>query len=330
MKPVHWAIVGTGDIASEFARGLKQLPGQAVRYAVVSRTHERAQRFAEKYGFATATDDFDAVLADPKVRAVYIATPHPAHFATARDALQAGKAVLCEKPVTLNARQFDELQRLAVAQGAFFMEAMKTPFQPAIQRAMELVDRGDLGPIRHLEASFCFHAPRKEGSRFYEPSLGGGGLLDVGVYPLSLAYLLLGAPESTDSALQMGPTGVDEQAALLCRYASGASAFLRCGIYGSQEESIRIFCEDGQIELLHLRRWDPQGIRWRAYHGEWQEEAYPTDGSPLSFEAEEVYHCLAEGLKESAVVPHRQTHAVLAQIDALRSKVGLVYPGDAE
>ncbi|KAF0094926.1 MAG: oxidoreductase [Puniceicoccaceae bacterium 5H] len=328
MKSVHWAIVGTGEIAGEFVQALQSMPDEATRYVIVSRNRERAEAFAREHGFARGESDLGRVLEDDALDAVYVATPHPAHFGIAKQCLEAGKAVLCEKPVTLNAKQARELVDTAREHRTLFMEAMKTPFQPAIRRMLEIVQSGIIGPVRHLEANFCFHGGNDPSSRWLNPELGGGALLDVGIYPLSLAYVLLGKPLHLHHHAHLGSTGVDERNALLLTYGNGASASLTSGVRGGDDMSIRVACADGQIELLDLVRWDPQKLRWRRYHEDWQEESHPTAAHPLTYEAREVHRCLAEGKAESETVPLVQTLTVMEQMDAIRQAWGLVYPNE--
>ena len=208
-----WGVWGTGAIAAGFAADLAHVPG-AVRAAVCSRASRTARAFADTHGFAAAHADADAFLADPAVHAVYIASPHPLHCAQALKAISAGKPVLIEKPVAMNAAEAERIAEAAQEQGVFAMEALWTRFLPALRRARVLIGEGAIGPVRRAEATLVFHRPFEPGHRLFDPAKGGGALRDLGVYPLSVAGFLLGAPVLEEARWIAAPTGVDIEAEL--------------------------------------------------------------------------------------------------------------------
>ncbi len=220
---IRWAILGTGKIASEFAEGLSQLK-DATLLAVGSRQLETAQRFARQYGVPHAYGSYTELVADSEIDVVYIATPHVTHKTYCLLCLAAGKAVLCEKPFTLNRAEAQEVIALARAKGLFCMEAMWTRFIPLMRRVQQLIAADTIGEVRMLQASLGFQVPFDPAHRAYNLDLGGGALLDLGVYGLSLASQLLGVPEVITSHATIGTTGVDEQAAVTLGYRQGQIA----------------------------------------------------------------------------------------------------------
>ncbi|NDY91868.1 Gfo/Idh/MocA family protein [Ideonella livida] len=231
VRPIRWAIVGSGGIARRTVGDLRLCP-EARLVAICSRSRERADAFAAEHGLPLAFDDYTALCASPEVDAVYIGTPHATHFALARQALVAGKHVLCEKPLTMTADEARTLGRLAAEHGVLVMEAMWMKFSPAMQRAVELVREGVIGQPRFLQAGLGYPVPANGPARFWDPALGGGALYDMGVYLLTLAQMFLGEPEEVRVTGQMRPDGVDLAEAITLRYAGGAMAQLATSIIG--------------------------------------------------------------------------------------------------
>ena len=248
---MRWTVLATGGIAQAFARCIKHLPDANIG-AVVSRSEGAARAFADANGvpFATTT------LADALERtdALYVASPHPFHAAAVREALEQKVPVLCEKPLTMTAEEARQLFALAEANDTFLMEAVWMRFVPAVRRAKALVDGGRIGPVRRLCAEFAIHAPFDDAlfgasHRLYAPPLGGGALHDLGVYPIHLALLLLGAPTEVISTWRAAPTGVDAEADLSFRYDDGRVAYLTCGFGGEGANIAVIEGERGSIVL---------------------------------------------------------------------------------
>ncbi len=324
--PVRWGILATGRIATNFTEDLQLIPdGDQIAVAVGSRSAGPAEEFAAAHGIARAHSSWQALADDPDVDVVYVATPHNAHFAATKLMLEAGKPVLCEKPFTVTAAATRELIELARSRGVFLAEAMWMRANPAIRRAAELVASGAIGELKSVHAEFCIRAPQDNAHRLRNPDLAGGALLDLGVYPVTLAQLLLGAPTSVQATAKLTELGVDETTGVLLGYASGAHAALSCSIAGSGPVNSLIIGETGHIELPPQFH-HPQTLTLRPYDGDTVVEEYAFDGNGLRFQAIEVARCLRAGLTESPLLPLDGTQAVMDVMDAVLKMVGVTYP----
>jgi predicted dehydrogenase len=326
MDKIRWGILGTGRIAGIFAAGLADL-GDAELVAVGSRTAAAADTFGDRYGVPRRHASYAALASDPQVDAIYVATPHTFHKENSLLCLQAGKAVLCEKPFTINAREAAELIAYARERRLFLMEAMWTRFLPLMVRLRELIAGGAIGEVRMVQADFDFRTEVNPRSRLFDPALGGGALLDVGVYPMSLASMLLGTPSEIASLAHLGATGVDEQSAAVLRYAGGRLAVLTSAIrIGGPHEAL-IRGTDGYIRIDS--EW------WRAARMTLVRSGRPDElieapmvGNGYSYEATEVMRCLRDGRIESDVMPLDESLAIMRTLDAIRAQWGLRYPGE--
>ncbi|WP_079125431.1 Gfo/Idh/MocA family protein, partial [Streptomyces lushanensis] len=327
---VRWGVLATGGIAARFTAEVRELPDAEV-VAVASRGEARAKEFAARFGVPRAYGEWAALVADPDVDVVYVATPHSAHRAAAGLALAAGKPVLCEKPFTLNVREAGELVSLARERGLFLMEAMWTYCNPVIRRLVELVRDGAIGEIQTVQADFGFPGPADPGHRLRDPALGGGALLDLGVYPISFAQLLLGEPDRVQADALLSPEGVDLNTGMLLGWESGATALLSCSLTGGTPVTATVTGTRGRIEL-------PSGFfsaerfvlhRNDAGPGTGPEE-FTADGGlyGLQYEAAEVMRCLRAGETESPLVPLDGTLAVMRTLDAVRDRIGVRFPAD--
>src|SRR5215475_247224 len=249
-EKIRWGILATGGIAAYFTEDLLQLSDAEV-LAVGSRAPETAEAFASRYGIPRAYGSYEELAADPEVDIVYVATPHSGHLAASRLCLEAGRAVLCEKPVTLNAADARSLIDLARERGRFFMEAMWMRCNPAILRMLEVIDAGAIGSVLSLQADFGLAGPVEPLHRLRNPDLGGGALLDLGVYPISFAHMVLGAPSAITAWSRLSPEGVDENSGVLLGYDSGALATLSCGMLAESACLASVSGTDGWIELPH-------------------------------------------------------------------------------
>ena len=322
-KTINWGILGPGSIAHQFATGLQSVP-DAKLYAVGSRTQEKAEAFADKFNAPKRCGSYEALAADPDVHVIYIATPHPAHKEAALLCLNHGKAVLCEKPFTVNAKEAAEVIDLARAKDLFVMEAMWSRFFPAMARVRELLAEGVIGEARMLQADFGFRAGVDPNSRLFNPALAGGGLLDVGVYTLSLASMLFGTPTEVSGLAQIGETGVDEQAALTLKYAGGQIASLTTGIRINTPHEAVILGTDGSLKI-HAPWWKANTLMVSA-NGKSEEISVPFEGQGMNYEAKEVGDCLRAGKTESALMPLDETLSIMKTADTLRAQWGLKYP----
>ncbi|MFV2109100.1 Gfo/Idh/MocA family protein [Micromonospora sp. LOL_015] len=320
----RWGILATGGIAARFVEDLQLLPDAEV-LAVGSRSVASAQAFADRYGIPRAYGSWDELAADGDVDVVYVATPHSAHHAATMTCLAADRAVLCEKPFTLDLASSTELVETARARDVFLMEAMWMRCNPTVRRVCELVDDGAIGEVVSVHADFGLAGPFGPQSRMRDRALGGGALLDLGIYPVSLAHLVLGRPDSVRSWAKLTPEGVDQNTGVLLGYESGAVAALTCGIVGATPVVATITGSTGRIALpdpficpseFTLRRGTgaPEVVR-----------VVEPAGNGYQYEAAEVHRCLAAGLRESPLVPHAVTLEVMELLDTIRGQIGVSY-----
>ncbi|MGC9358300.1 MAG: Gfo/Idh/MocA family protein, partial [Anaerolineae bacterium] len=291
-KTIRWGILSTGSIAHKFAEGLSQLP-DAELIAVGSRRQETAEAFGEEHGVPHRHASYEALANNPEVDVIYIGTPHPFHKENSLLALRAGKAVLCEKPLTINAAEAEEIITVARDRGLFLMEAMWTRFIPAVVRVRQLLAEGVIGNIRLFQADFGFRADFDPKSRLFAPKLGGGALLDIGIYPISFASMILGTPTQVTSLAHLGQTGVDEEAAILLSYPNGALAALLAAIRTATPTEATIMGTKGRIKV-HSPFLHPHHL---TLYSEGKEEIIdiPYEGNGYNYEAAEVGRCLRTG-----------------------------------
>lgn len=321
---IRWGILGTGTIARTFATGLTAL-SDARLVAVGSRSQEAADHFAGQFGAERRHASYEALAQDPGVDAIYIATPHSMHRECAELCLRAGKAVLCEKPFAINQREAVAMVMTARECGVFLMEAMWTRFLPLIDRVRVLIADGAIGELRMLWSDFGFRTNVNPNSRLFDPWLGGGALLDVGIYPVSMAYLLFGQPERIASMADLGETGVDEQAAIIFGHPGGRMALLSTAIRTSTPMETTIIGTEGTIRL-HSPSWRPTKLTLTRSDGSSELLEAPYEGNGYHYEAAEVGRCLRAGLKESPTMPLDETLAIMRTMDAIRAQWGLKYP----
>ena len=327
MDTVRWGILGTGRIAGAFATGLGSLP-DAELAAVGSRSPEAAAAFAARFDAGRTHSTYEDLATDPDVDVVYVATPHALHHANARLCLEHGKAVVCEKPFTLNGAQARDLVALARARRLFLMEAMWTRFLPALVELRRRVDEGAIGEPRFLVADFGFNKPFDPAHRLFDLAMGGGALLDVGVYLASLAAMQFGPPARIASQARIGQSGVDEDAALLFGYAGGRFAQLTASIVTTTPQEATFLGSAGSIRL-HAPWWRADRLTV-AVEGRGAETVdAPYLGNGYTHEAMEAMRCLRDGALESPVMPLEETVAVIETLDRVRAEWGLRYPGEA-
>jgi predicted dehydrogenase len=323
---VKWGILGTGKIAKRFMQAAFYVPDAQV-VAVGSREQHTADQFGAQYGVSKRYGSYDALLHDPEVEIVYVATPHTLHAENTLAALQAGKHVLCEKPFTINAQQAEQVIQAARASGKFVMEGMWTRCFPVVREIVRRIQTGELGEIRYLQADFGFRPEFNPVSRLFAPELGGGALLDVGVYPIALAFLVLGAPKQIVSHATLGATGVDELCSMLFRYDNGAQAVLSASLQVEMPKQANI-C--GTLARVHLPApwWKPSEAYLVRNDGTTEHLLYPYEGDGLQFEIRHVHDCLRQGLTESPWMPLDETLAIMHTLDALRAQWGVRYPSE--
>ena len=326
MKKVRWGILGTGAIARQFVQGLRSLP-EAEVFAVGSRSEASAAKFADKRNIPRRHASYDDLASDPDVDVVYIATPHPFHAENATLCLQAGKAVLCEKPFCVNAAEAERVVELAREKRLFIMEGMWTRFFPLMEEVRRLVSEGAIGEVRMLNVDFGFRADLDPASRLFDQRLGGGALLDVGVYCVSFSSMVLGRPSGFVSLPHLGETGVDEQASVVLAHEGGRLANLSIGIRTTTPQEATIMGTEGYVRI-HAPWWRPKAMTISRPSKEDETVEAPVSGNGFNYEAAEVMRCLAAGKTESDVMPLDETLSVLRTMDGIRAAWGLRYPGE--
>lgn len=321
---IGWGILGAGRIANLFAQGLGSVP-DARLVAVGSRTPERLEDFGRTFPGTRLHGDYPALVEDPAVDVVYVATTNQLHRELSLLALRAHKPVLCEKPFTIDASEAREVIALARREGVFCMEAMWTRFLPLMRALPGLLASAGLGELRMLRADFGERNAYAADHRLFDPALGGGALLDLGIYPLSLAFYLLGKPRAVASAASLAPTGVDAQSAAVLEYGNGRLALLACSIVAKLPTDALIVAEAGQVHVhAPLYRPSEYSITYFDRDGAGPRPD-PTrvsmafEGNGYNYEAAEVMRCLRAGERESAVMPLDETLAIMETMDAIRA-----------
>jgi len=300
-KVYKWGIIGPGRIAQKFAAALQLVPGSML-HAVASRDEDRAKQFAQKYNAAHAYGNYEAIANNSEIDAVYIATPHTYHHAHAVLCLRNKKAVLCEKPMSVNFSSTAEIVLAARENDSFLMEAMWSRFLPIIEKTMELVNAGEVGEIKYVSADFGFVAPFDKNSRLYNMSLGGGSLLDVGIYPLFLVLLLLGKPDEIKAFSQLAVTGADETTNAMLFYKNGIMANILSSITAQTPITAAITGTKGTI-FLDRPWYKGSQISIRKNDLVTDTFSLPYGDNGFEFQIQEVQDCLEQGLKESPKMP---------------------------
>ncbi len=333
-RPVRWGILSTGKIATAFVKNLALLEECEVA-AVGARRQETADAFAGEHAIATAYGDYRALVEDPAVDVVYVATPHALHKEHVLLAFEAGKPVLCEKAFTLNAPDAEELVAQGRERNLFLMEAMWMRCNPVVRRMQQLVASEAVGQVRQVRADLGFVVDKPSTDRLLDPRLGGGALLDMGIYPLTLASLFLGEPSSVAAAAVLSEAGVDLNLSLSLGYDSGAVAALTSTMTAWSPRTASIATDRGRIDVpapFH----HPTTVTWTPSDADPDlglpddpvEISEPLIGTGLAHEALEVVRCLRNGETESPLVPLEDTLALMRQMDRIRDQIGVRYASD--
>ncbi|OPZ15816.1 MAG: 1,5-anhydro-D-fructose reductase [candidate division BRC1 bacterium ADurb.BinA364] len=321
---IRWGILGPGKITIRFMQGMKAVP-EAKVHAVASRDLGRAQAFASEYGAARAYEGYENLAADPDVDIVYVATPHPFHAEHAMMAMRAGKAVLCEKPLTVNAAQAKAMIDCARESGVFLMEAMWTRWIPAIERVRQWLAQGAIGETLMLQANFAFRAGWNPEGRLLNLAMAGGGLLDVGIYCVSFASMVFGRqPEKIASLAKIGLSGVDEQAGMTFLYPDGQIALLSTGVRLRTPNHAFILGSEGEIEIPAGFYNTEKAILRAGKNVETVQMPHRANG--FEYEIMEAHRCLRQGRKETEALPLDESLAIMQTMDAIRAQWGLKYP----
>ncbi|MGZ5201286.1 MAG: Gfo/Idh/MocA family protein [Telluria sp.] len=323
---VRWGILSTGKIARAFATALKDTPG-AVLHAVASRDEATAQAFATQFGVTRAYGTYEALAADPDVDIVYIGTPHPMHARNALMALRAGKAVVCEKAFTLNRREADEVVALAHEKKLFLMEALWSRFLPALAEVRRIIASGEIGAARHITADFGFPAAVGPEHRVFNPALGGGAMLDLGIYPLSIATAILGPVESVRAQAELGPTGVDVQTGFTLKHRGGGMSTCSCSLLARTPCELTVSGTRGHIRM-NTRFHHATAVTVVLDDGTTRTIDTPYIGNGYAHEIMEAQRCFREGLIESPGMTHAETLDHMGVMDEVRRQVGVSYAAD--
>ncbi len=325
MKTIRWGIAGLGKIAGRFASDLALVEGATLQ-AVASRSLERAREFAQAHGAGRAYGSFAELAQDPEVDIVYVAAPHTDHHPLTLLCLRAGKPVLCEKPFAMHLGQVQEMVQLAQAKGLFLMEALWTKFNPHFVALRELLAMGTIGQVVSVHANFAFVAPDLPEKRLLNKQLGGGALLDIGIYPIFLATSLLGRPEVIQAQAVFGPTGVDEQCNMLLDFGQGQTAVLSCGLSYTSTLEAYVHGTQGYIRLHS--QWHGLSPALSVYDNQRQlveEIAIASQGNGLNYEARAATEALRAGHIESPVMSHTDSLLLMETLDRVRAAAGIHY-----
>lgn len=322
-KNYRWGILGAGRIAEKFCTALCFVEGSEV-YAVASRDIERATDYASRFNATKAYDSYIDLVKDENVDVIYIATPHIFHYEHSMLCLENNKPVLCEKPMSLSYRHTSEMISAAAKQNVFFMEGLWTTCMPFLNKIRELISEDVIGKPRYVAADFAFTAPKDMEGRLYNKALGGGSILDIGIYPLSLATLILGEPTDIKTISKLTETGVDEYANIVMKYAGGETAHAFSSIGVNTAIEAQIIGTKGRIKI------DSPWFKATAFSvllndGTQQHFNFPHACNGFEYEVYEVMYCLDNALLESDKVPHQLTLSISKILDEVLTQAGVVY-----
>jgi len=340
MPKIRWGILSTGFIANLFAEGLTALDDAALT-AVGSREQASADAFGEKWKVPHRHGSYEALANDPDVEVIYVGTPHPFHYENTLMCLNAGKHVLVEKPFAMNARQAREMIDLARKKGLFLMEAMWTRYLPAMVQLRKWIADGEIGDVELVRAHFSFMADFNPQSRLFAPELGGGALLDAGIYPISFAHMVLGTPKTVNSTASLGKTGTDDRSSYMFGYDGGKTALLSSGVRLAVPVEAHVFGTKGYIKVHEpwlnprvvtlAKASAPGSDSMLIYDGilfDQQTVRPPSLGNGYNYEAAEVGQCIRAGKRESQIMSLAETLAIMETLDKIRAQWNLTYPNE--
>ena len=325
-KTYKWGIIGLGKIAHKFANDLLQI-SHAEFHAVASRSLEKAKEFAGEYKVANFYGSYEEMILQAELDAVYIATPHVFHCENTLLCLQNKVAVLCEKPFAMNRKEVKQMVDAAKSNDTFLMEAFWTRFLPSTIKVLEIIKEGQIGEVLSIKADFGFKASTDPNGRMYNANLGGGSLLDIGLYPVFLALLILGKPDDVKAFAKIGDTKIDEECNMLFQYNEGQSAILNSSILYETTTEAHIYGTKGMIHIP--RRWHESDKFTLYIEGQSSQEiSFDYNCKGYQYEAEEVIRCLDAGKKESDILPLSFSMDLMNLLDRVRKEINLVYPQD--
>lgn len=324
--PINWGIIAPGKIANKFAADLK-LSQKGKLHAVASRNLSKANEFAEQHHAAVAYGSYSQLYQDPHVDVVYIASPHALHYEQCIEALENNKHVLCEKPLAMNQAEFKSIMDLAKANNCFLMEAIWTRFTPSFIQCKQWIEQGKIGQITSIQADFGYNACSMNAERISSKSLGGGSLLDIGIYPAFLALELLGVPEIISAQALLSPEGIDESCCFNFLYPDRkAFASLFSTTLSETHVEASICGSKGRIRMNS--RWhNPTSLEFRTTDKQ-ESLVFEKRGLGYIYEIEEVHACVEQGKLESDMLPLSTSYNLIGLLDKIRKQVGLAYPSD--
>jgi predicted dehydrogenase len=323
-KIVKWGILSTGRIAKKFAEALSSVNNSEL-YAVASRNLESAQQFAEEYNVPRTYGSYVELMQDPMVDVIYIATPHNLHFQNTMDSLKHGKHVLCEKPFAINYGEVSKMIDKAKEKNLFLMEALWSRFLPNIIKTKELIDSGVIGKVKLVNAAFCILSQNGNEHRHFNKTLGGGTLLDIGIYNVFLSLFLLGKPKSINSVAGIGQTGVDTNLNITFKYDDDLISVMYSSFLAASPIFAEIHGEKGKIILEHVY-FCPGKVKVVLNNGEETIHDFNFIGNGYNYEAQEVVNCILNGETESKVMSFDNSIELIKIMDEIRNQIGLVYP----
>lgn len=322
MKTYRWGILGLGKIAHQFAKDLQTVE-HAKLYAVGSRTQSKAYEFAKEYQATKAYGSYNELIQDENIDVIYVATPHVFHKANTIAVLESGKAVLCEKAFGMNLPEVQEMIDSAKKNKVFLMEALWTNFMPTIKMLESFQEEGTYGEIKNIKAEFCFKAPYDPKERLFNPDLGGGALLDIGIYPVYLALKLLGLPKNISAESQISTTGVDVETKIDFEYDTGAKANLFCSFDKTTSSNAYIEFEEAKVKL-GPRFHETDKLTIIQQHKSIEKD-FDYKAKGYHFEIAHVHECLEKGLIESPSMSFEFSKDLIRTLDKIRSIIGLKY-----
>ncbi len=324
-RKIKWGIIGLGNIAHQFAKDLA-LVTDAELTAVGSRTITKAQKFAKQYTVEKSYGSYEQVIADPDIDIIYIATPHDSHASLTIKCLEQGKHVLCEKPIALNYNQAIQMVETSRANNKFFMEAFWTRFNPSVQEVVLKIKNREIGEVKYINADFAFNVGTPQG-RMIDIKTGGGSLLDMGVYPLFLAYVILGSPDKVLALANFYESGADKQTSMILQY-ENSQAILHSSFVSPSDMAATISGTEGRIRLNSV--WHETQSYSVIKNNHVVDYQFPTKGKGFTYEIEECHLCIRNKRIESKIWSHQNSLDLIKIVDEVRKQTGLEFPSEKQ
>lgn len=326
MNQLKWGIIGPGNIATSFIADMALVTESSnSAVAVMSNDMEEAAQFAAAYSIPQYFNNVKEMLENAPVEVVYVASPHSAHFKESITCLQRNVPVLCEKPMALNVKQAEEMIAAARKHHTFLMEGMWIRFLPSIQVVLKLLEQGIIGKVESIIANMSYVAPKESDNRFYNPELGGGSLLDLGIYPVYLSLLILGIPDIISASARLSPEGIDENCHVVFNYPDKSFALLESSIIRDTSRQAHIYGGKGDITILKQWNERPESVVVSLYDGTTREYPCNWEGRGFQFEIAEVVRCLSANQIESDLHSHPDSLKLISTLDKIRETANIVY-----